>query len=162
MFIVTRSRCSYVNIDLNNNVSDSDSNIDGSKEEELQFSLNTGSDGKANEEDDSNTFMEMAYNEHIFEVAEPLNGRLKVCFVSNNVFNLSHRKLSKAEVSLLSKVLKFCPTPNTINKSILKEDLEKFGRKLRLSGTIAVIIEYLTLILLHLSPSLIHPKLMLR
>ena len=29
-------------IDLNNNVSDNDSNIDDSKEEELQFSLNTG------------------------------------------------------------------------------------------------------------------------
>ena len=28
--------------------------------------------------------------------------------------------------------LKFCPTPNTIDKSTLKEDLEKFGRKLRL------------------------------
>ena len=28
--------------------------------------------------------------------------------------------------------MKFCSTPNTIDKSILKEDLEKFGRKLRL------------------------------
>ena len=61
-----------------------------------------------------------------------LNGRLKGYFVSDNVFNLSHRKLSKAEVSLLCKGLKFSPTPNTIDKSILKEDLEKFGRKLRL------------------------------
>ena len=56
MFTVTRSRCGKVNyIDLNNNVSDNDSNIDESKEEELQFSLNIGSDWKANEEDDSNT-----------------------------------------------------------------------------------------------------------
>ena len=62
------------NIDLNNNASDSDSNIDESKEEELQFSLNAGSDGKANEEDDSNTFMEMASNEPNFKVAELLNG----------------------------------------------------------------------------------------
>ena len=53
------------NIDLNNNMSDSDSKIDESKEEELQFTLNTGSDGKANEEDDSNTFMEMASNNQI-------------------------------------------------------------------------------------------------
>ena len=68
----------------------------------------------------------------IFKVAELLNGRLKGYFVSENIFNLSDRKLSKAEVSLLSKGLKFCPTPNTIDKSILKEDLEKFGRKLRL------------------------------
>ena len=64
------------NIDLNNNVSDDDSNIDDSKEKELQFNLNTGSDGKANEENDSNTFMEMASNDKIFEVAELLNGRL--------------------------------------------------------------------------------------
>ena len=42
-----------------------------------------------------------------------------------------HCKLSKAEFSLLSKGLKFCPTPNTIDKSILKLDLEKFVKKLR-------------------------------
>ena len=64
-----------VNIDLNNNISDNDSNIDDSKEEELQFWFNTGYDGKANEEDDSNTFMEMTCNEQIFAVAELLNGR---------------------------------------------------------------------------------------
>ena len=56
----------FANIDLNDNVSDNDSNIDDSKEEELQFSLNTGSDGKASEEDDSNIFMEMASNGQIF------------------------------------------------------------------------------------------------
>ena len=82
--------------------------------------------------------------------------------MSDNAFSLSHRELSKAEVSLLSKGLKFCLTPNTIDKLILKEDLENFGRKLRLSGTITMIIEYLTLILLNLSTSLIHPKVMLR
>ena len=76
--------------------------------------------------------MEMVSNKQNFEVAELLNGRLKGYFVSDNVFNLTHRKLSKAEVFLLSKALKFCPTPNTIDKSILKEDLEKFGRKLRI------------------------------
>ena len=35
------------------------------------------------------------------------NGRLKGFFVSENVVNLSNHKLSKAEVSLLSKGLKF-------------------------------------------------------
>ena len=60
------------------------------------------------------------------------NGRLKGFFVSENVVNLSNHKLSKAEVSLLSKGLKFCPTPNSVDKSVLKEDLEKFGRTLRL------------------------------
>ena len=46
------------------------------------------------------------------------NGRLKGFFVSENVVNLSNRKLSKAEVSLLSKGLKFCPTPNSVDKLV--------------------------------------------
>ena len=53
-------------------------------------------------------------------------------FVSDNVVNLSGRILSSAEISLLSKGLKFAPTPTNINKNILKEELEIFGRKLRL------------------------------
>lgn len=73
----------------------------------------------------------------------------------------SHRKLSKPEVSLLSKGLKFCPTLNSIEKLILKEDFKKFGKKVQ-SGTVTMIIEYLTLILLNLSLILIQPKLMLR
>ena len=115
------------NIDLNSNVGDDDSNIDGSKKEELRLSLNASSDGKFNEEDNGDTFLEKTSDEPIFKVAELLNGiaellngRLKGYFVSCNVFNLLHRKLSKAEVSLLSKGLKFCPTP--INKSVLKKD----------------------------------------
>ena len=36
------------------------------------------------------------------------------------------------KVFLLSKSLKLCPTPNSIGKSVLKEDLEKYGRILRL------------------------------
>ena len=53
-------------------------------------------------------------------------------FVNDNVINLSSRSLSKAEVSLLSKGLKFVPTPSSVNKIKLKEELEVFGRKLRL------------------------------
>ena len=52
--------------------------------------------------------------------------------------------------------------PNTIDKSILKEDLEKFGRKSRLSGTIAMIKQHLTIILLNLSPVLIYPEMVLQ
>ena len=52
--------------------------------------------------------------------------------MSENVVNLSNRKLSKAEVSLLSKGLKFCPTPNSVDKLVVKEDFEKFGRILKL------------------------------
>ena len=49
-------------------------------------------------------------------------------FVSPNVLNLSKRQLSEADVSLLSKGLKFVPTPKFVNKAILKEEIEKFGR----------------------------------
>ena len=61
-----------------------------------------------------------------------LNGRIKGKFVSKNVVNLSKRKLTKAEVSLLSKGLKFVPTSNHINKAKLKMELEAYGRMLRL------------------------------
>ena len=42
------------------------------------------------------------------------------------------KNLSEAEISLLSKGLKFVPTPTYVNRAALKEELEKFGRKLRL------------------------------
>ena len=59
------------------------------------------------------------------------NGRIKGKFVSKNVVNLSKRKLTKAEISLLSKGLKFVPTSNHINKAELKMELEAYGRMLR-------------------------------
>ena len=59
-----------------------------------------------------------------------LNGRLKGKFVCKNIVNLSKRKLSKSEISLLSKGLKFIPASNTINKAKLKTGLEAFGRML--------------------------------
>ena len=46
--------------------------------------------------------------------------------------NLSNLKLSNADVSLLSKGFKFYPTPNGVDKSVIKVVLEKFGRILRL------------------------------
>ena len=63
---------------------------------------------------------------------DALNGRIKGKFVSENVVNLSKRKLTKAEISLLSKGLKFVPTSNHINKAKLKMELEAYGRMLRL------------------------------
>ena len=51
--------------------------------------------------------------------------------MSENVVILSNRKLRKANVSLLVKGLKFCPTPNGVDKSVLKEHLQKLGRVLR-------------------------------
>ena len=61
-----------------------------------------------------------------------LNGRIKGKFVSKNVVNLSKRKLAKAEISLLSKGLKFVPTSNHINKAKLKLELEAYDRMLHL------------------------------
>ena len=73
------------------------------------------------------------------EISENSNGseeistdRIDGKFVSKNVVNLSKRDLNTAEISLLSKGLKFIPTTNTINIAKIKENLEAFGRKLRL------------------------------
>ena len=61
-----------------------------------------------------------------------MNGRLKGKCVSKNVVNLSKPKLSKSEISVLSKCLKFIPTCNTIDKVKLKIEIKQFGRMLRL------------------------------
>ena len=68
----------------------------------------------------------------VTNVGTLLDGRYQGKFVSPNVVNLSSRILNKAEVSLLSKGLQFVPTPKNINLSKIKEELEIFGRKLRL------------------------------
>ena len=60
------------------------------------------------------------------------NGRLKGFLEPENVVNLYNRKFSRAEISLLSKGLRFCPTPNSVDKWDIKEDLENSGRILRL------------------------------
>jgi len=66
-------------------------------------------------------------------VAEEQDGRLRGVYVSDNILNLSKRKLNKGEISLLSKGLKFVPTPRFVDQAALKNDLEAFGRKLRLA-----------------------------
>ena len=65
-------------------------------------------------------------------IAEVIDGRLKGKFVSPNVIDLSTRILPKAKISLLAKGSKFFPTPTIVNKALIKEELECFGRKLRL------------------------------
>ena len=114
-----------LNIDESNSRSDPNSPNDSMEKshclEELDYLENT-----VTEEQNSQ-------GEPDYKIAEVTsNGRLKGFFVSEHVVNLSNRKLSKAEVSLLSKGLKFCPTPNSADKSVSKEDLQIFGRTLRL------------------------------
>ena len=60
------------------------------------------------------------------------DGQLKGKIVSPNFINLSTRILSKEEISLLSKGLKFIPIATSVNKVLIKEELEYFGRQLRL------------------------------
>ena len=55
---------------------------------------------------------------------DTLNRRIKGKFVSENVVSLSKRKLTNAEISLLSKGLKFVSTSNRINEAKLKMELE--------------------------------------
>ena len=57
---------------------------------------------------------------------------MKGVFISDNIVNISGRQFSNAEISLLSKGLKFVPTPTYVDRSLLKQDIEKFARKLRL------------------------------
>ena len=65
-------------------------------------------------------------------IVEVLDKQLKGKFVSPNFINLSTIILSKEEISLLSKGLKFIPTATSVNKVLIKEELEYFGRQLRL------------------------------
>ena len=65
------------------------------------------------------------------EIDEESN-RIKGKFVSDNVFNLSRRNITDAELSFLSKGLSFVPTPEKIDRWQVKNDLEKFGRNIRL------------------------------
>ena len=88
-------------------------------------------------EDETENDVKSDYNadkiEHnVFEKCELENGRYRGKFVHPNVINLSGKILTKAEISLLSKGLKFVPTPNNLNRAVLKEELESFGRRLRL------------------------------
>ena len=53
-------------------------------------------------------------------------------FISDNVFNLSTKTFSEAEIKLLSRGLGFVPTPEKIDRWQVKQDLEKFVRNLRL------------------------------
>ena len=53
-------------------------------------------------------------------IAKYKEERLESKFASSNVINLSRRNLSEAEISLLSKCLKFVPTANKIDIAKLK------------------------------------------
>ena len=101
------------NLNIDNSDSKSDASSPNDSMEESQY---------VEEQDYSestNTEEQNSQNLPDYKIAEVTsNGRLKGFLVSENVANISNRKLSKAEVSLLSKGLKFCPTPNSVDKSV--------------------------------------------
>ena len=55
---------------------------------------------------------------------------------SKNVVNLFKRKVTKAEIWLLSKQLKYVLTSNHIKKGKLKKELEAYGRMLCLKWNV--------------------------
>ena len=116
---------------LNDTCNESTSVCDSCKTVGIDLNLPNKINGKSD-----NEFLEKSsIHKHLNEDANEatiLNGRLKGEFVSKNAVNLPKRKLSKSEISLLSKGLKFIPASNTINKAKLKVELEVFGRMLRL------------------------------
>ena len=60
------------------------------------------------------------------------NNRYEGNFVSANVINLSSSHLFKDEVPLLLEGLKSVTTPKHINKAKIKEEIEVYGKKLKL------------------------------
>ena len=90
---------------------------------ELQYSVQIAKSISNNSEED---------NIGEQNIAEVIDARLKGKFVSPNVINLFTRILSKAEISLLSMGLKSIPTPTSVNKALIKEELEYFSSKLPL------------------------------
>ena len=56
---------------------------------------------------------------------DPESGRLRGKFISDNVFNLSKKSFSEAEIKFLSRGLGFVPTPEKIDRWQVKKDLEK-------------------------------------
>ena len=69
-------------------------------------------------------------NGNINNIATYKGESLEGKFVTSNVINLSRRNLCEAEISLLSKGLKFVLTANKIDRAKLKTELEEYGRKL--------------------------------
>ena len=62
----------------------------------------------------------------------PNNKRMEGKFVSQNVFNLSDRVLTKNEIKVLDKGLSFVPTTEKVDRLQIKNDFAKLGRDIKL------------------------------
>ena len=119
----------------NNSKNESDVFFQASQNNRTEFANNIQNNAeneiRNSAENSSSSKVENVLNESE-NVAMFRGNRLEGKFVSKNVINLSRRNLSSAEISLLSKGLKFVPTANKIDQANLKRELEEYGRKLRL------------------------------
>ena len=77
-----------------------------------------------------NTFAQ-SQEPNIQQVSEVVESRKTGYFIGENIFNLSDKVLSDAEISVLSKGLGFCPTPENINHYELEQDFKDFARRMR-------------------------------
>ena len=118
--------CEVFSPDINNiaNLVTLGNSFDNSKND---LNVSANSDKETLEETRNHPSLEKPSN-----AATLLDGRYDGKFVSPNVINFSKRHLSKDQISLLCKGVKFIPTPKHINKALIKEELEIYGRKLRL------------------------------
>ena len=119
----------------NNSKNESDVFFQASQNNRTEFANNIQNNAeneiRNSAENSSSSKVDNVLNESE-NVAMFRGNRLEGKFVSKNVINLSRRNLSSAEISLLSKGLKFVPTANKIDQAKLKRELEEYGRKLRL------------------------------
>ena len=58
--------------------------------------------------------------------------KMKGCFCSDTVFNLSNKVLTEDEIKVLEKGLDFAPIQKKVNKPELRQDLENFYRWMRI------------------------------
>ena len=65
------------------------------------------------------------------KILEKKRGQKEIKMYGQKVINLSEHDLDEAEISLLSKGLKFCPTQKTSDAGELKKELDDFHNKLR-------------------------------
>ena len=104
---------------------------DSNSEEEITLALNDFHDEEASDKQTLTGYehLQSYLNEEGNEVIA-FNGWIKGKSFSKNVVNLLKRKVTKAEVWLLSKELKYALTSNHIKKGKLKKELEEYARML--------------------------------
>ena len=81
---------------------------------------------------DTSVSLSQLVDERGNEVSPPVTSkRIKGCFCSDNVFNLSKKVLNEIEIKVLEKELGFVSTLNIIIEEDLRRAFVEFSRKVR-------------------------------